>query len=89
MNEIIDIVSSNFATSKDAFDYFASFGPSKTVVYKSGFDEATESLFPQRFNIKDKENLWNIVSRGGTMGKHDFYKLFHNCDFTGSLSLSG
>lgn len=82
------MVSSNFSAAKDAFAYFASFGTSKQVIYGPGFEEAMENLFPKRFSLKDKQQIWRMISTSGIVNRASFYRLFNQVEFQGSVSLT-
>lgn len=83
------MITTSFASVKDAFEYFASFGSSKQVIYKLGFDQAMDNLFPQRFSDKDKDNIWMMVSEGGALSLQHFTRLFNQAEFSGNVSLNG
>lgn len=89
LHEITDIISSQFGSIKDAFQYFCSYGPSNQTIYEPGFHEALENLFPKRFTDSDKKAIWNMTNFHGAIGKLHFQKLFNATEFNGSLSLSG
>ena len=88
LNEIVDMLSASFGSPKDAFDYLASFGPSKQNVYLEGFMEALENLFPGRFTTKDKETIWRMISSNGTLYRMPFARLFNSAEFSGNISFA-
>lgn len=74
---------------KDAFYYFTSFGANRHAIYKQGYEQAMDNLFPKRFTQKDKDTIWTMVSSGGVITQEQFAKLFNQAEFTGNVSLNG
>jgi hypothetical protein len=87
LNEIVEVLSGNFSSPKDAYDYLAGSGSQKQSLTLQTFSEAMANLFPKRFTDKELEGLWRLLTPMSYLSYQNFLKIFEKVCFSGSVSL--
>lgn len=89
INEIIEVLNSQFSGVSDAFEYFLSQDTQLNQISHelsiTGFKNAIEAILPKRFSTDDINFIWKKISLGAnSVTSMKFAQVFDNHKYTGS-----